>query len=129
MALKAKHDQPLDILTCLWVGNLLLKGHFYKAKNTGKTYLSLGFHGNSALGWEVEEVETGLFALATEQASPSCWRQRVSPLCTHVIAAKGNEANEEFAGVPVEICNRLSRLVKVAFWQTKWKSLAAGCNA
>lgn len=108
MALKAKSQEPLDSLKTLWAGNLLLKGHSYKAKNTGKILLSLGFHGKAALGWEVEEVEAGLFALATPQVSLSDWRVRVSPLCTHIIAPKGKEGDEEYAGIPVDICYCLS---------------------
>ena len=55
-----------------------------------------------ALAWHVREVTEGLFELSCPDFNPS---GRIRFICTSMVAKKGEESNEEFAGIPFELSN------------------------
>ena len=92
-----------DIGGC-WCGELFQHGHLYRETDSGHTYMSLGFHFQTALLWQTQEAGDRLFALADLDLDlPEC-KRRLRPVCLSTLPTAGAEEDVKWVGVPAKPC-------------------------
>ena len=107
IALKKYQETNFENLEGLWVSKLILPGKVYFERASGHFFLCLQQEGRCALAWQIREVSKGLFEISADSGAES--RSHVHFICTHVVAPKGHEEQEEYAAVPVK-CSFLSAM-------------------
>ena len=119
IALRQAAPGHFQNITSLWVGQLLQQGLLFHEKLTDTYILSLGFQSYVALGWEVKPLgdDPDYFQLTMPETEDDC-SVRLQFFSTVTLAGPASDSvmnDEEFAGVPFEICYFVLDVFKAAF--------------
>ena len=119
IALRQAAPGGFQNITSLWVGQLLQQGLLFHEKLTDTYILSLGFQSYVALGWEVKPLpeDPDYFELTMPETDDAC-HVRLQFFSTVSLAGPPSDSamnDEEFAGVPFEICYSVLDVFKQRF--------------